>query len=105
MSSPISTLLPDLEILKRFFDSKMQDQPPEVVAKIERAWRIVDNQDWTVNDLKEMEDHQSETYRIAREAGISDGLPRNFAKELRAFKNVYRQEEEAAKALQAARSM
>jgi hypothetical protein len=75
-------LLPDREILKRFFDSKIQDQPPEVVAKIERGWRIVYNQDWTVNDLKEMEDRQSETYRIAHEAGISDGLASNFAKEL-----------------------
>jgi hypothetical protein len=65
----------------------------------------VDNQDWTVNDLKEMEDRHSKTYRVAREAGISDGLARNFAKELWAFKNVYRQEKEAAKALQAARSM
>jgi hypothetical protein len=52
------------------------------VAKIERGWRIVYNQDWTVNDLKEMEDRQSETYRIAHEAGISDGLARNFAKGL-----------------------
>jgi hypothetical protein len=51
-SSLISTLLPDREILKRFFDSKIQDQPPEVVAKIKRGWRIVYNQDWTVNDLK-----------------------------------------------------
>jgi hypothetical protein len=72
MSSPISTLLPDREILKRFFDSKMQDQPPDVVAKIERAWRIVHNQDWTGNDLKEMEDRQSETYRVTREAGMID---------------------------------
>lgn len=65
----------------------------------------MDNQDWTVNDLKEMEDRQSETYCVACEAGISDGLARNFARELQAFKNVYRQEEEAAKALQAAGSM
>ncbi|KAH0556926.1 hypothetical protein GP486_005286 [Trichoglossum hirsutum] len=100
-SSLISTLLPDREILKRFFESKMQNQLPEVVAKIERAWRIVDSQDWTVNDLKEMEDRQSETYRLAREAGISDGLARNFAKDLRAFKDIHRQEEEAAKILQA----
>ncbi|KAI9760557.1 MAG: hypothetical protein M1840_002395 [Geoglossum simile] len=36
-SSPILTLLPDQEILKHFFESKMQNQLPEVVAKIECA--------------------------------------------------------------------
>ncbi|KAI9766134.1 MAG: hypothetical protein M1840_006701 [Geoglossum simile] len=82
----------------------MRDQQPEVVAKLEHAWRIVNGQDWTVNDLKEMEDYQSKTYHLAREAGISDNLARNFAKELRAFKDIHRQEE-AVRILQGGRSM
>ncbi|KAI9762602.1 MAG: hypothetical protein M1840_001195 [Geoglossum simile] len=44
-SSPISMLLPDQEILKSFFESKMQDQPSEVIVKVKRTWRIVDGQD------------------------------------------------------------
>lgn len=83
----------------------MQDQLPEVVVKIEHTWCIVDSQDQTVNDLKEMEDRQSETYRLTCEASISDGLARNFAKELRAFKSIHRQEEEVAEILRSGRPM
>ena len=71
-----------------------------MIDKWERVWRIVDDQDWTVTDLKEMEDRKSETYRLAIAAGISDGFARNFAKELRGFKVIYKEEEAAALLLQ-----
>jgi hypothetical protein len=75
------------------------------MAKIECTWHIIDNQDWTINDLKEMEHRQSETYHFTHKAGIFDSLTRNFAKKLQVFKNVYRQEEEIAKVLQIAEFM
>ena len=98
-SSPISTILSDREILKRFFESKARGQDAEGQEKIARVRRIVDDQDWTVTDLKEMKDRKSETYRLAVAAGISDGFARSFARNLRAFKMAHRQEEEAAQML------
>src|SRR2546429_1593279 len=53
-SSPISRELTDDQILRRFFDHKMMGQSPKVADKWQRAWRIVDAADWSVDDLKEM---------------------------------------------------
>jgi len=46
-----------------------------------------------------MEDDKSAMYRRAIAAGISDGFARRFGKDLRAFKQVHREQEEAANAL------
>ena len=77
----------------------MMGQHPEIVDKWHRAWRIVDAADWSVDDLKEMEDDKSAMYRRAIAAGITDGFARRFAAELRAFKQIHRTEEEAADTL------
>jgi hypothetical protein len=46
-----------------------------------------------------MEDGKSAMYQRAIATGILDGFARHFASELRAFKGVYRVEEEAARLL------
>jgi hypothetical protein len=46
-----------------------------------------------------MEDDKSAMYRHAIAAGISDGFARRFSRDLRAFKQVYREQEEAANTL------
>jgi hypothetical protein len=61
-SSPISAVLDDWQILTRFFEFKILGQPPEVVDKWECTKRIVNDQDWTITDLKEMEDGKSAMY-------------------------------------------
>ena len=98
-SSPISTILPDREILKLFFKEEARGLDAEGQDKVARVCRIVNDQDWSISDLKEMEDRKSETYHLAREAGISDGFAKNFSKRLRAFKAQHRRDEEAAKSL------
>ena len=55
--------------------------------------------DWSVDDLKEMEDDKSTMYQRAIAAGISDGFARRFGKDLRAFKRVHREQEEVANTL------
>ena len=77
----------------------MTGQIPEVADKWHRAWRIVDAADWSVADLKEMEDDKSAMYQCAIAAGISDGFTRRFGRDLRVFKQVYSEQEEAANAL------
>jgi hypothetical protein len=101
-SSPISSELTDNQILRRFFNHKMIGQSPEVTDKWQRVWRIVDTADWSIDDLKEMEDGKSAMYQRAIAAGISDGFARRFGSELRAFKQVYREQEEAANTLRMA---
>jgi hypothetical protein len=101
-SSPISSELADNQILRRFFNHKMIGQSPEVTDKWQRVWRIVDTADWSIDDLKEMEDGKSAMYQRAIAAGISDGFARRFGSELRAFKQVYREQEEAANTLRMA---
>ena len=59
----------------------------------------MDAADWSVDDLKAMEDGKSAMYQRAIDAGISDGFARRFGRDLQAFKRVYREQEEAAHVL------
>ena len=101
-SSLISSELDDNQILHRFFEHKIIGQVPDVADKWQRAWHIVNGADSNVADLKEMEDGKSAMYQRAIAAGILDGFTRHFGAELRVFKRVHREEEEAAKALRIA---
>jgi hypothetical protein len=83
----------------------MTGQIPEVVDKWQRAWRIVDAADWSIADLKEMEDDKSAMYKRAIAAGISDGFARRFGRDLRTFKQVYREQEDAANVLVSGRGI
>jgi hypothetical protein len=49
-----------------------------------------------------MEDGKSTIYQRAITAGISDGFARRFSLELRAFKQVYREQKEAVNTLRMA---
>lgn len=51
---------------------------------------IVAANDWSIKDMKQMEDGTSAMYKRAIEAGISDGFARGFRGELRRFKQSYR---------------
>ena len=77
----------------------MIGQIPEVADKWHHTWHIVDAADWSIADLKEMEDDKSAMYRRAIAAGILDGFARCFGRDLQVFKQVYREQEEAASTL------
>ena len=42
---------------------------------------------WNLDDLKDMNTHDSRVYELVIEAGILDGLARGFKKDLKIFKS------------------
>ncbi|KAF1816970.1 hypothetical protein P152DRAFT_453573, partial [Eremomyces bilateralis CBS 781.70] len=50
---------------------------PARALKLEHIRDIIDDQDWSVNDVKAMADPSSFMYRQARDMGISDGIARS----------------------------
>ena len=83
----------DIEILILFFVWKLQNtRNPSRKIKWEQARDIILNNDWSIRDLRLMEDGQSAMYHRAIKAGISDGFARSFREELQSFKEVYRRQ-------------
>ena len=41
---------------------------------------------WSLDDLKDMNQHDSGVYKLAMQAGLPDGLARDFKKDLKIFK-------------------
>jgi hypothetical protein len=102
-SSPIDAAEEDAEILILFFAWKLQNtRNPSRKIKWEQARDIILNNDWSIRDLRLMEDGQSAMYHRAIKAGISDGFARSFREELQSFKEVYRRQrgEKEAEAIQ-----
>ena len=56
----------------------------------------MEEQDWKIKDLKQMEDCTSRMYQLAIQLGISDRLARGFREELSAFKPIYREQQATA---------
>ena len=97
-SSPISEAVDEVQVLASFA-YKIQGNLPGEADKWERASHIVTQQDWSIDDLKNMEDGRSAMYHRAIAAGISDGMARRFASELRKYKPVHRRTEAEASLL------
>lgn len=59
---------------------------------IARARVIIEDQMWTIDHLKRMNDTSSTLYRRAIDLGLPDGLITGFKEDLRDFKKVYREQ-------------
>lgn len=107
-SSPIDAAEEDAEVLSLFFTWKLHNtRNTSRRIKWEQARDIILDNDWSIRDLKLMEDGQSAMYHRAIKAGISDGFARSFREELQSFKGIYRRQrgEREAEAIQALNSL
>lgn len=101
-SSPIDANEDDADILAAFFDWKINNtKNPERKAKWEHAKQTVMANDWSIQELQQMEDGSCAMYQRAIKAGISDGFARGFKSELHKFKDYYRHLKEETKAAMA----
>lgn len=86
-SSPINDTADEYDTLDSFFYWKViNTNSPERRYKWEQVKEIVFQHDWTIQDLKDMEDDKSAIYQRAIKAGISDGFARLFRRELQRHK-------------------
>ncbi|KAL8646119.1 MAG: hypothetical protein Q9226_007009, partial [Calogaya cf. arnoldii] len=58
---------------------------------IDQSYAVIVDNFWSIDDIKAMADTSSRIYELAMEAGIPDGMARAFKKELKAFKQPYRE--------------
>ena len=69
----------------------------------EDKWRtaanVVNQNDWSLDDLRAMADSKSHQYQLAIQSGISGGIARSFLKEIRAFKGEMKRTIDAASVL------
>ena len=91
MSSPIDGIEDDADVLDHFFLWKMANtRDVGRREKWERVHTVVRSNDWYIKDIKAMEVPDSDMYRRAIQAGLTDGIARGLRGELRSFKPVYR---------------
>jgi len=80
----------DADMLPAFFDWKISNtNNADKREKWEQAKQIVTSNDWTVDELLQMENGCGVMYQRAIKAGISDGFARGFRSELHKFKGCY----------------
>lgn len=90
-SSPIDPSEEDFDILTRFFSWKINNtRHEERRARWEHAKTVTLSNDWSIDELRQMEDGNSAAYQRAIKAGISDGIARGFKSELHKFKPLDR---------------
>jgi hypothetical protein len=100
-SSPIDATEEDADVLEHFFNWKVgTTRNTDRKVKWDRARTIVFANDWSIDDLKRMEESASPMYERALKSGLSDGFARSFRTELRAFKSAIK----ALEALEAAQA-
>jgi hypothetical protein len=86
-SSPISDNEDDANIIQGFFEWKISCINDENAANVWRkAYGVVVENQWAIDDLKAMSDTQGRAYVEATEAGIATGVARNFRKHLASYK-------------------
>lgn len=89
-SSPINAEEEDAEILAMFFHWKISmTKNSDRRMKWQHAQEIVSRNDWSIQELQQMEDGVSAMYQRAIKAGISDGFARGFRAEIHLFKGYY----------------
>ena len=94
-SSPIDAEVDDSVLISDFFKWLAKKTPNNRHQNLIRIYNVINEQEWTIDDLKAMADSSSIPYRVAIEKGIPDGAARRFKAELALFRPHYR----AAKAL------
>ncbi len=91
-SSPIEPPEEEKAVIEQFFLWKIARTTRQAVKnKIAEVRRLVDNQMWSINDLKEMSDTTSSIYRTAIQLGVPDGMTKSFRDDLKIFKPQWRQ--------------
>lgn len=94
-SSPIDSLVDDSVLITEFFKWLAKKTPKERHHRLTEVYSVVLDQEWTIDDLKQMADPSSTPYRVAIQKGIPDGAARRFKTDIAQFGPHYR----AAKAL------
>jgi len=89
-SSLIDPDVDDSVLIKEFFRWVLKKTPPNRHVRVGRIYSIVEDQEWTIDDLKSMADPSSTPYRVATEKGISNEAARKFKAELALFGPYYR---------------
>jgi hypothetical protein len=82
----------DDEVFTLLFNWKLQTTRNAAKRSKEQARDIVMDNDWSIHDLKLMEDGQSAIYHRAIKVGISDSFARWFRKELWSLKEAYQRQ-------------
>jgi hypothetical protein len=91
-SSPISDNEDDANIIQSFFDWKTSRIEDENAANVWRkAYQVVVENQWAVDDLKAMADTQGSAYKEATEAGMATGVARNLRRHLASYKQFLRE--------------
>ena len=90
-SSPINPDIEDEVLIDAFFNWKKTRASDTRRQRITRIQQIVEDQEWSIDDLKMMVDSHSTPYRVTIEKGISDGAARGFKAELTQFTVYWRQ--------------
>ena len=87
-SSPLALLEEEELAIKAFFTWKrgkaLTDTQRDRISEAEEA---CNTHMWSLDDLKDMNKHDSRVYELVMEAGIPDGLARGFKKDLKTFKH------------------
>ncbi|KAL9615804.1 MAG: hypothetical protein Q9160_009246 [Pyrenula sp. 1 TL-2023] len=90
-SSPLAGPEQEQQCIQDFFEWKLNRASRALHQElIEKAFSIVDNNMWGLEDLRGMEEGKSAAYKIAIQQGMPDGIARSFRRELRLFKPDYR---------------
>jgi len=90
-SSPIEVNEDDGDTLAGFFDWRLGHiKNEERRERWEHAKNVVLSNDWSIKELKQMDDGVSPVFQRAVKNGISDGIARGFKNDLRKFKGDYR---------------
>lgn len=90
ISSPIGSDEEE-EIMDGFFEWKLGRTKKEVTEdKIREVFRLVNEQCWNIDDLKEMSHITSPIYGTAVQKGVSEGMARGFKADPKLFKTEWR---------------
>ena len=94
-SSPIDSIVDNSMLVTEFFKWLVKKTPKERRNRLTEIYLVVLDQEWTMDDLKQMANPTSTPYRVAIQKGIPDGAARRFRTEIAQFGPHHR----AAKAL------
>jgi len=89
-SSPIDLDVDDSVLIKKFFKWVLKKTPLDRHVRMGRIYSIVEDQEWTIDDLKSMANFFSTSYRVAIKKSIPNGAARKFKAELALFGSYYR---------------
>jgi hypothetical protein len=90
-SSSIDSNEDEYDTLAKFFTWKINSiKNQDRKKKWEDAQSTIFANDWSIRELRQMEDDKTPAYQRAIKAGISDGLARGFKRELRQYRQFVR---------------